>query len=879
MPTRSLPARLARSLLQSRRPLLPQTRRNASSFFDHNTRSPQASVLPSSLLNSPHKSRQNLIADPSRYYKSLLKDPKPNKEDVAKILEKGPIEDRMHTRCTVGSFVEVEAHDGPLCGLVCHPQSQLFHDATISIITPEAHTVEVNITDVTFHISHVIAEERLEEVINSPACAAKFLHDFTSVSESVRKSIRHLIPAVRAWYTKPSTSVDIDLLRISEMIQEQSKRFKTFPDECLLWAIHMHLRNHPLEWRVRRNFTTSLKSMISDSVPVTTYTANSITLAQNLEHVFNKAPEELYSFRFQLDLLRTGKKDCLLAKYRDSGQKDNDQNIGEISMIVDFLKYFCQYPDQRLVPTIKQILPDHETLTTAAVSEILSSLKSTSPMFVSELQLPHTAPLKLIDHFKHIRFTNSLPAYVLPSEFLQRIGLSENGDIAISLDKTTSPDLYYFNIHFPDVASFLPQHIPSIINPLLSRISDIDLSDDIRTLFPQENIEHLSFSPSHENRCMTISIAYPHKLDSPWTKTESTIRLERLVNLKFVPLSDLNELWRSKFPVLTDLFNFFMPSDAYEILNASDRATLMSMLSMIDYWFLKRGNEYSREYQFGRNMFADADREDKLGFLKYITQEVKLIAAEHAVKFQQQRQLPMLIKSQSILSGMDDSLHVTSNSMVIPDYQASKYEELTFFKNSVGVTPIVNYVGASYFLAPEKTSTTPRRYACLGLPLGLVNITDGLHDFESILNQWQVIAYLQSQFVSSQNDYKMGLKTLFMKGFKMKTGEELLEYYLFHVKPMQDGNRWVQTLSHRHAVLELLKAKQESHPKMNWNIFKCVILRECTSDDLAMAYCIDLDTIVLVDLNPSQLSSVKVGDQIICSKIAEITHTDIILEA
>lgn len=786
-------------------------------------------------------------------------------EALRSVIRNVPIEERWNKRCSFGSFVEVIKDDSVRVGIVTRPQTGLFSNTAISMVTAEGDSVEFQAHEVSFHLAGLFDKDTLTED-EIPLLISNFM----SASISLLKTHQHLMPVIQAWYTKDSRSVELDLLSVLSSVLFHSGKSKT-QQECLLYAIHMYICSDPFNFRVQQKLTKPLLySMTSDSIPMTYYFANSMDLAEDLREVSLFEYQILDGFNSCLKQL-DNQESNILQKYKEAMEKD-DAGFLDINMIVTFLMYYKIYPHPSLSFTVSRLLGDELPCSSSGVSQALERIGVSDTIFPSEIQY-EPEPTLLKDNMKHIRVTNTSKVYLLPSEKLENLGLDMYSELGISLEKER--DFWMFNIHVPDVGSQVP-HISKSIGDVLQRVSDVDLHTKTDSLFSHDTLKSLAFHKDKECLAFTISIKYPLGTDKPWYKTSTTVRLERLVNVQYVPLHDLNELWRSRFPIFSELLSIFMSND-FRTLESNDRNILLNMINMIDYWCLKRGYECSMDQHFTKrpvsSSFQFIEGEYSSNFLDYVKLELSTIASHHLLQFSSKHSIPQIIQTQDVLPPLEDTFRVQASNLVIPQYDAHGYNELTFSKDSSGLTPISNYLAAISFLSPAKVGTTTGPYASLGLEDGFCDITTTLSDLESIANQWQIISYLQSQFVASQSDYKMGVSRLFMKGFKVKSSSELQRFYDINIRPAKEANADLQQRARKNAILRALRSEDEE----SWVFFKCIVLRHSKFPAPAKAYCSDLGIEVDVLLS-QELPEVHCGDHLICNKVVSLTNDELWLQ-
>lgn len=802
-----MPGRTVRTALLSR---------HISSFFHRNTTASQ----PREVLWSPIK--QFTIPDTQHFYQQFA-----GKFDKSALLSQfnhSSISERVHRRCALGSFVEVRKSGTVDAGVVIQPQTNLFSKKTLSMINTQGEIIEFEPSDVYFHLAGLFKES----VCETPSVIAQFI----SCSMEAKRQHQHLVATVQAWYTKESSTVDLDLMNTLELVARYSKRHAI--PECLLYALHMHFSCNPLEFRVESGASKPvLQSMTGDSVPVTHYFANSINLIEDLTHAI------------ELDDRTIAECNVVLQDLHDYSGEHDDLNV-----VISLLRYYKLYPHPQLTAAVSRL---SKNSTAAQVLESIGSSCVLSPL-EAFADIP-TIGLK--DHFNHLRFTNTDTVYLLPSSRLDKRGLHNLSDLGFSLRK--SSDHWLLNIYIPDVASQISQASKQM-NGLLNRVSDIDLTGQIERLLSDENIQNLAFQEDRECYALTISIKYPMGTDRPWYKTTSSVRLERLVNMKYIPLNDLNELWRSRFPLLSDLFSMFM-SNEYTALQSQDRNLLLNVINMVDYWCLKRGQKCSMDQYFPRRDFSETAETSQRNFIDYFTSELHKIASHHVLQFSTKHNIPLLIHNQEDLPPLKDTFHVQSRNLVIPSYEAHDYSELTFIKDSSGMTPLANYFAAISLLSPTKVGTTSSGFASMGLSEGYTDVCNTLYDMESVVNHRQLISGLQSSFIKSQLDYKIGADTIFIKGFRMLSEDELQAYYNLNIGPAKRAHRDLEERAYRDAVTRTLHSENEP-----WAVYKCVAVKSATYPQTARAYCSEMGLEVDVLLS-TELSEVKCGDQLICNRV------------
>jgi hypothetical protein len=769
----------------------------------------------------------------------------------------------MNQRCSIGSFVEIRKDSTIDVGIVTTPQTGLFSHKTISMVNADGQIVQFEPSDVSFHLASLFNIDRLE-----PFDIHSTISNFVKLSMETKRLHEHLIPMAQAWYSKEDRTVEIDLLSVSKIILKHSKR-PNILSECLLYGLHLHLSSHPYHFRLETNKSRSvLESMTSDSIPVTHYFANSINLSEELLQISFFEYKILQAFQSNLRKLKHDEAN-ILNKYKESENNQDPQFI-EINLIVSFLTYYKTYPHPDLRPTIGRLLGDLFFHTSSGVSKVLDLMGVKTQLTLSEAQFsPVSEHVK--DHFNHLRFTNTSKVYLLPSPKLDKRGLLRHSEIGLSLEKG---DCWKFNIYIPDVAAHISRN-SKLTKNLLTRVSDLDLTTALEPLLVNETVEDLAFRDGKECHALTISINYPVGTEKPWYKTSTSVRLERLVNVQYVPLKDLNELWRSRFPVLSDILNMFM-SNEYEVLQSEDRNSLLNMLSMIDYWCLKRGKECSMDQHFPRrdilSLLEMDENEGSVNFLDYIISELKTIASHHTLQWAKEKQIPLLIQSQKVLEPLNDTFYVESSSLIVPSYDAHNYQELTFLKDRSGLTPIANYFAAISFLSPVSVGTTRLPFSPLGLREGFTNICEGLSDMESIVNQWQIICDLQSKFVMSQRDYRLGVTTLFKKGFRVMSKEELQSFYDLDIAPLKRANLSLEQKAYESTVFQTMRSRDEEQ----WVFLQCIAVRDSEYPQVARAYCHELGLELDVLLS-KEFPEVHCGDQLICNRVISLTSDQLIL--
>ncbi len=828
----------------------PHSSRFISSFFKHNLEPLFTSEQESKAVSTPNLEIKSIakVVPTFPFYKQYSKSIIPQEilkksqgDDPLELLssKKSSYHDGVRNRPGLGSLVEIQLDDGTAdLGIVTSTLTGLFYEGSDSLkmVDIKGEEVRFNISQISFHLFKAISPKSLQDLSHyeKNQRIAQLLKHLIKCSYTSRFNDRSLFSMAQAWFAKENSPVEIDLQKISEMIQRYSnqRQDKSLRNEVSLFAAHTQIVNDPINWMAIRKPLGNR----NDSLVCFKYYSNSYRTIEHLEKAMkiNNAHLKTIADDFK-NCIQSG---CEIeVKYADS--------------VIALLKHYVLYPHLGLTSPIKEIWKHIKGSTQVTPSDIHQLLLKLGDYDIHETVKP-ARPNDIYskinpDHFSFLREPTNQKAYTIPSP-------DNETNIAVSLEKTR--DYWIFEIHVLDIASHVTPG-SKLVESLLNRISSFKYDDEKVPLFDDGVFSGFS---TNTNDAITISLQYPLDEAVGWNKAELlSINLSKLHNLKMVSIEELNQLNEDK----SEFMRLFKHSSNNN-LDGDDEDILKSCFKIIEIWTKRRCSQGAISHSLPSKVVEGNESVDhtKIEFVKYLHKELSTIVSEYVIQWSEVKKCPLLIHSQSLLPSLQDKIEIDPQRFSIPPFKASSYEHFTLFSNDQGDVSLKSLVCGEKYLNKEIVTTQASPHVSLGLPFGFVELINPLNDYEAIVNQWQVINILKQEFKYKQGfNYKLNNA---LQDFKLLSDKQLQQHYGFNIAPLKNFNISLQTSNERFNKLKWLSTKKD-----DWLIFKCMITKPSTFPNLAKAYCFELDLDVEILLNPS-LKQVQIGDQLICTKIVKL---------
>lgn len=453
--------------------------------------------------------------------------------------------------------------------------------------------------------------------------------------------------------------------------------------------------------------------------------------------------------------------------------------------LVDAMKYAMVYPHPMIINLLAQI------------PSLVGHIESTNKMFSFLVQLKildrACNPLlsaNLVGEPSHQRLlANIMPdlssvpvprvhpttilhdrCYYLRKRFFHKdtvlYGMpSKNGtcELAFSCEKINARK-YRLNIHVPDIMAKIPPSDEALRAFSLSTIKN-DMLD--QPVLPKKLRDQLAFEEQNNNNgeffsvgksplydsneqlseanqtCMTISFTYNTYDANPFSKFDScSVAFDYLAGLTVMPLtwSVLENCLEHRTAVLP--FALFQRGEVTSKLELSDQDNhnVRLMHSFMKTYFVHRNANSA--------ISADCEAQTHYPRARFLVDQVTHLAGSLAANFCAQNNIPIVARCQDVLPSPDDQpfadeVSVVHNNSLLPTFGAKSYEQTLMARDKNGhVSDAASVVARNFlgFEAAEVASDLDLRHLLRGIIGGYVDIVRPLSNFESMVNQFQLLS-------------------------------------------------------------------------------------------------------------------------------------------
>ncbi|ODV94316.1 hypothetical protein PACTADRAFT_35121 [Pachysolen tannophilus NRRL Y-2460] len=547
------------------------------------------------------------------------------------------------------------------------------------------------------------------------------------------------------------------------------------------------------------------------------------------------------------------------------------------------------------------------------------------------------------DFFKHLRNHNDLTMHKKDIQVfgiplrgnLLELGFNkQTSDLCFSIEKINSRN-WIVNIHLPDVGSFISPN-SNIFKQILERfiVKDFKLPNGLMSFLPNDIINGLVFKEIDQQfedynedekvfNCITLSFQYrPRDDEKNFENPIVTLKLDKINDVKILLKEELDY-------ALGNSSSFF---DTYTNPNIRTSLDLTPITDIIQVLQLKRNfrksfgslniNFASQSLSVNNNHIKDDDilfDESKLQFksscnLKPFSteafyEELSLMIDEFSSIYSSNNHINAYFHTQTFreeTTDKDDVVIVNPMNSLTPKYTASIFDHFLFERTySNNLTP-TSYFCCLEFLSQDELFTDRGNtsngggYMLYGLHNNLMKFGIPLSSLENLINQWQILKFLEKQFFLENPGFDES--HLFLNGYLLNeedkvTRERNLDLKSFHKKYISKNEKVIDFMtqnSKRYWVLKWLEnfykpvnrkfyeqnnldntveTESEFFPILSSPeaksalpvFFKCVVFQSNAYPRLARAYCMELG--IEVEILLFSDTKVVVGDRLVCTTI------------
>lgn len=824
-------------------------------------------------------------------------------------------------------YIDHESNTPKLGAVIQQPLSKFHENYSKNLVLSVDNNLEyISTSSITFHASNVITTN-LEPVLESrfnPRFEQRlhivlFLQQFAKEAALASQTIQpHMeIAYAQFAHSHSITNITLDHLvrsfRLSPlMFQKQNASYLS--RTLLLFALHIHMFNNPASYLLVSSIlpTSNIVSYNCSTALCRPqkYFVNSIA---NMDAISRFEKEfDLSALRFNSFLQDIHHQQLSAATSRNQTEMNFFLDLWEgkeFKFLIEVLKFSVVYPHSKITTLLSQ-LPVFQTVTLASLLKFLLDIKvydeKTDPFlsanFVGEPLLSQLSansvkdltnvPMpdafvdrKLQDYFPHLRkrsYYHDLVIYGLPSE-------TGHCEVAISCEKLNSRK-YRINIHVPDVVTKLP---PS--GSIFEALSRAPITSSLlgRPLFRDEILKHLAFQEQLWNDKADFYTVGLSELFPQTKPKDSFNKQQTCLTLSFV----YNTFESSPFQNLDGKFSFSFDSLDHVQIKPLSWDTLENCLlargDVLPFTLFRRGkkpepsklsDEDTHNIRFiynimkthfkVRNIGLASNRDPNVVNRRSETLAVSFIEeldnfmGHMTSKYCATNSIPILSHCQDELEHLEEEVPVAHNNALLPTYNANSYEQTLLARDRNGyVSEAASIIGRNWlgFSSTEVSSDSNLRHVRRGIIGGYVNMMKSLRNYESILNQFQILSSIQMRHTNSllHSDRAKHLSGLKSMGYNVNgplsyssLGEELIK--IETSSAMCDlASRWT-----RH-YWELQRLQESTADQ-----YECIItdpghLASDLSARVAGAFCVELGIEVNVIL-PPDIEAI-VGSQKFCT--------------
>lgn len=824
-------------------------------------------------------------------------------------------------------YIDHESNTPKLGVVVQQPLSKFHENYSKNLVLSADNNLEyISTTSITFHVSNVVTTD-LEPILEArfnPNFVHRlhlvlFLQQFAKEAALASETI---LPHMEIAFAQYAHSHSITSITLDQLVRSFRLPPLTFQNHTnsylsktlLLFALHIHMFNNPAFYLLLSSIlpTSNIVSYNSSTALCRPqkYFVNSIA---NMDAITRFEKEfDVSALRFNSFLQDIHHQQLSAATSRNQNEINFFLDLWEgkeFKFLIEVLKFSVVYPHSKITSLLAQ-LPVFQSVTLASLlrfltdikvydgktdpflsahfvgEPLLSQLSATSVKDLTNVPMPDAfVDKKLQDHFPHLRkrsYYHDLVVYSLPSE-------SGHSEIAISCEKLNSRK-YRINIHVPDIVTKFPPS-ESMFEALSRAAITSSLLD--RPLFRDEILKRLAFQEQLRNDkadfySVGLSELFPQKKPKPGFNNQQTC-----LTLSFV----YNTFESSPFQNLDGKFSFSFDSLDHVQIKLLSWDTLENCLlargDLLPFTLFRRGKKPERSklsdedthnirfiYNIMkthfkvRNIGLASNRDPNVVNNRSETLSVSFIdeldnfMGHMTSKYCATNSIPILSHCQDELERLEEEVPVAHNNALLPTYNANSYEQTLLARDRNGyVSEAASIIGRNWlgFSSTEVSSDSNLRHLRRGIIGGYVNMMESLQNYESILNQFQILSSVQMRHTNSllHSDRAKHLSVLKSKGYNVNgplsyssLGEELTKIETSSAV-CDLASRWT-----RH-YWELQKLQESTA-----DLYECIItdpghLASELSARVAVGFCVELGIEVSVILPPE--IEANIGSQKFCT--------------
>lgn len=302
-----------------------------------------------------------------------------------------------------------------------------------------------------------------------------------------------------------------------------------------------------------------------------------------------------------------------------------------------------------------------------------------------------------------------------------------------------------------------------------------------------------------------------------------------------------------------------------------------------------------------------SQRNDKKLFTQsmFLINEIEKFAGNMTASFCIDKSIPIYVRNQELAredtsegtsegtsgtTSESDSVLVSHNNLLLPNYNASSYYQTLIARDANGYVSTAAYLIARNYLNKPTTDIlvgSDQRNIPMGMANGYVNICNPLNEFESMINQLQILYFLQSDASSKvlqQDPDQINLvrKFGYLKGYGYNLSGPLpVESLNEQLTQIQNGaklNSFLGVFHKRFWTLKMLELRLTEAPSEDFRedsvtLYKCVVTKVGSEipefqSKLSTGYSEELGIEVQI-LHPLS-SSLNVGSIVACDKVLRL---------
>ncbi|KAK6463109.1 hypothetical protein DFJ63DRAFT_104330 [Scheffersomyces coipomensis] len=434
-------------------------------------------------------------------------------------------------------------------------------------------------------------------------------------------------------------------------------------------------------------------------------------------------------------------------------------------------------------------------------------------------------------------------------------------------------------------------------------------------LIPQTTLDRIrNLNQKDGTTCLTISFLYNSYESNPFTDLQNkvTYSFDSLssVCIKNISWNELEECLKGKsetskaFRLFTRPFVQSTEDRKLKLLNNDDIHNVCFIHNILKTHIKLRNLEGASIKEpttsLGENL-SNGDNGESLPRSKFFVSEIEKFVGNLTASYCQYFEIPILTQEQNlVLDKSDDILNqssskvdpednalVTHHNTLLPSFYADTYYQTLLSRDINGYVSVPANIIARNYLQKSAilvNSGKNARHIPLGLNNGFVDLCNTFQDFESVVNQLQILNHIQSQanisFVqNSQSQISLIDKFSYLKGLGYNLngpmGPSVLNAQLRKIKNSQimiDHLR--SSFKSFNALKQLEKSLQTTQPSDI--TYTCYVTHKGYRIDdinshLVRGFCKELD--LEVDILVAETSQISIGSTLQCDKVMYLDPT------